>query len=618
MQQTILKRRYKIVQLIGTGRTATVFQAQDLKEHRTVALKALNPEFFTDRRKLERVKHELKQAMNLRHTNITHIFDFWDDKGTLYVVSEYINGITLAELIKSRRLLSVNEALTIIMPVLRALDYAHRQRILHYDLSPTNIMLTGTGQPKIMDYGLSKTYLTDPASYFWSPVYLAPEQLQNISLPANDLYSVGALLYEMLSGQPVYEGAPATVVNKIIYETPPALFYVNPSFNQDVDNLVMKALAKNPEQRYVSASDMYDAVVQCLENNGGKVSIVSLVGKFSGISLIPTKSISSPTTAHVRFQAKNLASQRMFMTGLGAAFALLILVAIILVFFPRPAESRLQTTNSVAIVVAATPILRPFTLTSTVAPTINTANQIASALPPTLTPIPTPTLPASISVQTAIAQNCNALFDEAGVAFNARNWNSAVTLYEQILATLPTCRQDEVRSRIAGAYFELEQFDRAVAGYAYIEINFPQYRPEDIKRDLAESYCRHGMSMFRNQAIEKVLPPLGECVKRNPQFPFAASALSAELNYKEGYDAARAKNWASAVDKLAKAYEFDDKFRDTAPILFDAYLQYGGQLVAQSKFKEATAVYDRARKMKSAPQVDSVRADQLYQDTAKR
>jgi tRNA A-37 threonylcarbamoyl transferase component Bud32 len=263
MQQSILGDRYTLVETLGDGGMAKVYLARDNSLDREVALKVLREQYADDEEFVERFRREAMSAAALNHPGIVQVYDRGRSAdGDFYIAMEYVPGGTLKERIKEGGDLAPREASEIASRVADALAVAHDRGIVHRDVKPQNVLLTASGEAKVSDFGIaraasSKT-MTQTNSVLGTLAYMSPEQLRGERVgPASDLYSLGVVLYEMLTGELPYQGDdPIATAMKRLDEPPPNPREVNPAVPEELDALVVKLLAKAPEDRYASAASL--------------------------------------------------------------------------------------------------------------------------------------------------------------------------------------------------------------------------------------------------------------------------------------------------------------------------------------------------------------------------
>ena len=261
--------RYELGGLLGRGGMADVRIARDLRLGRTVAVKQLRVDLATDDTFQARFRREAQSAAALNHPSIVAVYDTGESTDAQghhipYIVMEYVEGSTLRDILKDDRKILPERALSITADVLSALDYSHRNGIIHRDIKPANVMLTPTGQVKVMDFGIARAIadassaMTQTAAVIGTAQYLSPEQARGETVDArSDIYSTGCLLYELLTGRPPFVGdSPVSVAYQHVREEPNPPSQLNPDVTESVDNIVAKSLAKRTDDRYESAADM--------------------------------------------------------------------------------------------------------------------------------------------------------------------------------------------------------------------------------------------------------------------------------------------------------------------------------------------------------------------------
>lgn len=266
-----LNERYKLLEVIGEGGMAIVYRAKDLILDRTVAVKVLRSEFSNDEEFILRFRREAESATSLSHPNIVNIYDVGEEEQLYYIVMEYVKGKTLKEYIREKAPLQIEEALLIFDKICSAIRHAHENHIIHRDIKPHNILITEDGQVKVTDFGIAMAMtsatITHTKSVLGSVHYLSPEQAKgSIATEKSDIYSLGVVLYEMVTGQVPFKGeSPVTVALKHLQEkfTSPRL--LNDQVPQSIENIINKAMAKSPEDRYDSVAQMQADVAMALE-----------------------------------------------------------------------------------------------------------------------------------------------------------------------------------------------------------------------------------------------------------------------------------------------------------------------------------------------------------------
>jgi serine/threonine-protein kinase len=263
-----LDNRYELDGVVGRGGMAEVYRARDLRLDRVVAIKTLRADLARDHTFQARFRREAQSAASLNHPSIIAVFDTGEDRseGTPvpYIVMEFVDGKTLREILRADRRLLPERAMELTDGILRALDYSHRGGIVHRDIKPANVMITRNGDVKVMDFGIaramagSEATMTQTAQVIGTAQYLSPEQARGERVDArSDIYSTGCVLYELLTGQPPFTGdSPVAIAYQHVREDPIPPSQIDPQIPQWADAIVLKAMAKDPTQRYQSAAEM--------------------------------------------------------------------------------------------------------------------------------------------------------------------------------------------------------------------------------------------------------------------------------------------------------------------------------------------------------------------------
>lgn len=266
-----LANRYEIRDLLGAGGMGVVYRAYDRELDEPVAIKVLKPEaLLADSTMLERFKQEIRLARHITHRNVVRTHDLGEVDGMYYITMEYVEGTTLSDLIHRRGKLPVGVVLTIGKQLCRALEVAHEQGVIHRDIKPTNLVVDPSGFLKVMDFGVARLaerkrerdQITEPGAMIGTPEYMAPEMLLGEEIDARvDLYSAGAVLFECVTGRLVFSAPTvAALVVKHIRITPDDPRALNPRVPKGLAALILKALAKKREERWSSATEMYEAL----------------------------------------------------------------------------------------------------------------------------------------------------------------------------------------------------------------------------------------------------------------------------------------------------------------------------------------------------------------------
>ena len=258
----LINDRYEIIRSIGEGGMANVYLANDTILDRLVAVKVLRGDLSEDEKFVRRFQREAIAASSLNHPNIVEVYDVGEDNGKYYIGMEYVDGKTLKSLIKKRGALTLPEVVDIMLQLASAISCAHDSYIIHRDIKPQNVIILEDGRVKVMDFGiaaqLNSNDLTQTNSVMGTVYYLPPEQANgNVTTTKSDIYSLGILMYELVVGRVPFKGdSPVEVAIKQMRERIPSLTDANPDIPQSIENVILRACAKNPKNRYESMGEM--------------------------------------------------------------------------------------------------------------------------------------------------------------------------------------------------------------------------------------------------------------------------------------------------------------------------------------------------------------------------
>ncbi len=266
-----LSGRYRIIDMIGGGGMANVYLAHDMILDRDVAVKVLRMDFAEDEEFIRRFHREAQSATSLAHPNIVNIYDVGEEDSIYYIVMEYVDGQTLKQYIQQNSPIRIEDALEILKQLTSAISHAHQNHIIHRDIKPHNILIDRHGNVKITDFGiamaLSATSITQTNSVLGSVHYLSPEQARGgMANRKSDIYSLGIVMFELLTGRLPFSGESAvSIALKHLQSETPSLKRWNPSIPQSVENIVLKATAKDPFHRYDTVEEMEEDIRTALE-----------------------------------------------------------------------------------------------------------------------------------------------------------------------------------------------------------------------------------------------------------------------------------------------------------------------------------------------------------------
>ncbi len=303
--------RYRVVQRLGTGGMADVFLCEDQQLGRKVALKLLHRRFAEDPAFVERFRREARSAAGLQHQNIVGVYDRGEWDGTYYIAMEYLRGRTLKAIINEEAPLDPVRAIDIAIQILKAARFAHRRGIVHRDLKPHNVIVDDAGDAKVTDFGIARagaSDMTETGSIMGTAQYLSPEQAQGHSVtPSSDLYSVGVVLYEMLTGQVPFDGEQAvTIALKHVSEAPLPPSQLNPQIPPELEQTILWTLNKHASDRPVDADQLITVLEHCREAilagaAGQRTASMAAIaaGAAAGLPIDPARPLPAPVAQPV-------------------------------------------------------------------------------------------------------------------------------------------------------------------------------------------------------------------------------------------------------------------------------------------------------------------------------
>jgi eukaryotic-like serine/threonine-protein kinase len=291
---SVVDGRYTVVERIGSGGMADVWLADDSHLQRRVALKVLHARFAQDREFVERFRREAEAAAGLQHPNVVAVFDRGEIDGTYYIAMQYLEGRTLKQVIDAG--LTPEQAAGLIRQVLEGARFAHRHGVVHRDLKPQNVIVDAEGKATVTDFGIARagvSEITQAGSVMGTPHYLSPEQAQGFEVTAvSDLYSIGVMLYEALTGRVPFEGDSAVAVAmKQVSQAPQRPSSINPQVSPALDAVVMRALEKEPGQRFQSADAFIAAIDAALKDPGGGAGSTAAFAPLPPVVAVPEEPV---------------------------------------------------------------------------------------------------------------------------------------------------------------------------------------------------------------------------------------------------------------------------------------------------------------------------------------
>ncbi len=336
---SIFADRYLVIDKLGKGGMGKVYKVLDQEINESVALKLIKPEIAADRETIERFQNEIKIARRITHKNICRMYHLSREKDTFYITMEYIQGENLKKMIKMTKGMNLGTALSIAEQVCQGLAEAHRLGIVHRDLKPQNIMLDEEGGVRVMDFGIASSVETKgatlPGMMIGTPLYMSPEQIDGEQVDArSDIYSLGIILYEMLTGKTPFSGdTPWSVVLKHKNDRPHDPREINPAIPEAMSRIILRCLEKQKEKRYQSAEELLAALQDIREAHT------------QGETRLKARQVAKARRPFLRIPAKKAAGW-----AVASAFLILIAMTAIKLFFPKPAPVAAEDVIKMAVI----------------------------------------------------------------------------------------------------------------------------------------------------------------------------------------------------------------------------------------------------------------------------
>ncbi len=358
----IYSGRYELTHLIARGGMAQVYRAMDRQLERPVALKVLFPELSIDRTFVERFRREAQAAANLSHPNIVPVFDWGEDDGSYFIVMEYVEGRPLSAVLRDPEPIPPRQIATIGAGVAAALAFAHRHGVIHRDVKPGNVLITPDGDVKVTDFGIARAVnteesLTQTGAVMGTAAYFSPEQAEGKGVDSrSDIYSLGVVLYEMSVGRPPFTGdSPVAVASKHVRDMPVLPRQANPSVPPALEAVVMKAMAKNPDDRYSSAEELRADLLRFADGRpveaGDPVAttMMAAVGVTQAVPATTGRTMAVPTGAAPSAGREDLERKRRTRNLIIVLVLLLVALAVIAFFLLRSLGNNVPVPNVVGL-----------------------------------------------------------------------------------------------------------------------------------------------------------------------------------------------------------------------------------------------------------------------------
>lgn len=524
-----INERYLVIKTIGEGGMANVYLAQDTILNRYVAVKVLRGDLADDEKFVRRFQREALSASKLSHPNIVEMYDVGEDKGNYFIVMEYIDGKTLKSLIKRRGALTLPEVIDIMTQLCSAIMCAHDSYIIHRDIKPQNVLILEDGRVKITDFGiamaLNSNELTQTNSVMGSVHYLPPEQANGSgSTIKSDIYSLGILMYELLTGKVPFKGDNAVeIAIKQMKEPIPSICSANPDMPQSIENIVLKACAKNPKNRYDSVKEMYDDIKNALTEDGLRQTRITYQypeHELEETKVMPNLSrLEKKTTEHPQPKNTKKKKKDTILWTLGGIFAALVaLICLFVIIYPKLTAVPEVTIPPVAemSVVEAEALLKEKGLTVNSDVVEKENDEVEAGKVIGTTPQIGRTVKKGTEITLIVAKESGKvkIEDYTGqnyktVEANLKNAGLNVILEMKKIAKAdqPNYKEDTVVSQSANVGDRLDEGDTVILYYAVFTVEYLDFKEEGYNVDEVKAFCeKYNVTVIVNEVINDSYP----------------------------------------------------------------------------------------------------------------